>query len=427
MAVDIIARAMAAEASSGGKDVDYGSVTNKPQINGVTLEGNKTTSDLGIGEIIELKGTEENPIELANIGEPGIYKISGNIKVLPTSKIENLGTTIILEVANTINAISQHYWVGNSAFRMMVRVATSGIPFTENFHEISQNGNIQYYGDINAYSLITSSTLSMYLGRGYMGKVLLDDLKTADKNSLVNAINELVDIKQDKLTAGSGIKIEDNVISALGGGSGAFPIIDATGETEINLDDYLDDGTWIIKGNNVKQIKEYGLTSVRDTDWAMLEIKTDKGLSNSFVYQVLQFPIIAYYNGGLERHLNYGVRQIKPNITEYFTNYAIPISITNYYDSFPENGYESVLSALGSYHMYRELMSYLTNNMNNKPRLSGLNTTDKTSLVNAINEVNTKISSGTLATNLTEVQGYDATKTQVLKNISGQFMWVDEN
>ena len=33
MAVDIIARAMAAEASSGGKDVDYGSVTNKPQIN----------------------------------------------------------------------------------------------------------------------------------------------------------------------------------------------------------------------------------------------------------------------------------------------------------------------------------------------------------------------------------------------------------
>lgn len=427
MAVDIIARAMAANASGGSKDVDYNSVINKPQINGVTLEGNKTTSDLGIGEIIELKGTEENPIELANIGEPGIYKISGNIKVLPTSKIENLGTTIILEVAKTINAISQHYWVGNSAFRMMVRVATSGIPFTENFHEISQNGNIQYYGDINAYSLITSSTLSMYLGRGYMGKVLLDDLKTADKNSLVNAINELVDIKQDKLTAGSGITIENNVISALGGGSGAFPIIDATGETEINLDDYLDDGTWIIKGNNVKQIKEYSSSIEQETNWAILEIKTQNWLSNGYVYQILRFPMMAYNNGGLQKQLNYGIRQIKPSIEPMFKNYAIPISMTNYYDSFPTDGYQKVLSAVGSYHMYSELMSYLTNNINNKPRLSGLNTTDKTSLVNAINEVNSKITSETFATNLTEVQGYDGTKTQVLKNISGQFMWVDEN
>ena len=207
MAVDIIARAMAAEASSGGKDVDYGSVTNKPQINGITLEGNKTTSDLGIGEIIELKGTEENPIELANIGEPGIYKISGYSKNLLTSSA-GISNDIILEVAKTNDAISQHYWEGNSAFRMKVRVAVSGIPFTENFHELSQNGDIDNYSSINAYSLITSLTLSRYLGRGYMGKVLLTDLKTTDKNSLVNAINELVDIKQDKLTAGSGITIE---------------------------------------------------------------------------------------------------------------------------------------------------------------------------------------------------------------------------
>lgn len=427
MAVDIIARAMAAEASSGGKDVDYGSVTNKPQINGITLEGNKTTSDLGIGEIIELKGTKENPIELANIGEPGIYKISGYIKSLLTSLAADIGNGIILEVAKTNDAISQHYWEGNSAFRMKVRVTISGIPFTENFHDLSQDGDIENYSSINAFSLITSSTLSRYLGRGYMGKVLLTDLKTTDKKSLVNAINELVDIKQDKLTAGSGITIENNVISALGGGSGAFPIIDATGETEIDLDNYLDDGTWIIKGHNVKQIKEYSSTSEQETDWAILDIKTHKWLSNNYVYQVLLFPIIAYNNGGLQKRLNYGVRQIKPSIVTNFTNYAIPISMTNYYDSFPEDGYQKVLSAMGSYNMYTALMSYLTNNINNEPRLSGLNTTDKTSLVNAINEVNTKISSGTFATNLTEVQGYDATKTQVLKNISGQFMWVDEN
>lgn len=422
MAVDIIARAMAAEASSGSKDVDYGSVTNKPQINGITLEGNKTTSDLGIGEIIELKGTEENPIELANIGEPGIYKISGYFKPLLTS-LASIGNDIILEVAKNNDAISQHYWLANSAFRMMVRVAIFGLPFTEDFHKLSQDGDIENYNSIDAYSLITSSTLSRYLGRGYMGKVLLDDLKTTDKKSLVNAINELVDTKQDKLTAGSGITIENNVISALGG-SGAFPIIDATGETEIDLDNYLDDGTWIIKGHNVKQIKEYSTAPEQETNWAILEIKTHQWLSNNYVYQVLRFPIMAYNNGGPQKYLNYGVRQIKPSIVTNFTNYSIPISMTNYYDSFPEDGYQEVLSAVGSYNMYTELMSYLTNNINNKPRLSGLTTTDKTSLVNAINEINAKIS---LATNLAEVQGYDGTKTQVLKNVNGQFTWVDEN
>ena len=432
MAVDIIARAMAVEASSGSKDVDYGIVTNKPQINGITLEGNKTTSDLGIGEIVELKGTEENPIELANIGEPGIYKISGYRKDLPTSSTA-LSDDIILEVAKSNDTISQHYWEGNSAFRMKVRVSISGVPFTENFHELSQNGDIENYSSINAFGLVSSLILSRYLGRGYMGKVLLTDLKTTDKNSLVNAINELVDTKQDKLTAGSGIKIEDNVISALGGGSGVFPIIDATGETEIDLDNYLDDGTWIIKGNNVKQIKEYSVSSIKETNWAMLEIKTHQWLSNNYVYQVLRFPIMAYNNGGLQKQLNYGVRQIKPSIVTNFTNYAIPISMTNYYDSFPEDGYQKVLSAVGSYNMYTALMSYLTNNINNKPHLSDLTTTDKTSLVNAINEINGKISgeaskaaNGTFVINLTEVQGYDATKTQVLKNINGVLIWQNE-
>lgn len=391
MAVDIIARAMAAKASSGSKDVDYDSITNKPQINGVTLEGDKTTSDLGINEIIELVGTEENPIELANIGEPGIYKISGNVKALTTSNIGSFVDPIILVVAKSNDSISQHYWEGNTAFRMKVRVATSGIPFTENFHELSQEGTLENYSDINAFKLISSLTLSRYLGRGYMGKILLSDLKTTDKNSLINAINELVDVKQNTLTAGEGITIENNTISSSGSGGGAFPIIDATGDTEIDLDDYLDDGTWIIKGHNVKQIKEYGTTSIKETDWAILEIKTQEWLSNGYVYQVLQFPMMAYNNGGLERHLNYGVRQIKPNIVSYFTNYAIPVSLTNYYDSFPVNGYETVLSAMGSYNMYTALMSYLTDNVSNKPRLSGLNTTDKSSLVAAINELAGKI------------------------------------
>lgn len=249
-------------------------------------------------------------------------------------------------------------------------------------------------------------------------------------SQLENDSNFISEIPVASTSTLGGIKVGDNleitadgVLNALGS---AFPIIDATGETEIDLDNYLDDGTWIIKGHNVKQIKEYGAVSIQETNWAILEIKTQKWLSNSFVYQILRFPMMAYNNGGLQIRMNYGVRQIKPSIETSFKNHGIPISMTNHYDSLPNDGYNKVLSAIGSYDMYTVLMSYLTNNINNKPRLTNLTTTDKTSLIAAINEINAKIPSGTLATNLAEVQGYDATKTQVLKNINGQFTWVEE-
>ena len=51
MAVDTIARALAIKAQQGGGSggtSDYQELTNKPSINGVVLEGNKTSSDLGI-------------------------------------------------------------------------------------------------------------------------------------------------------------------------------------------------------------------------------------------------------------------------------------------------------------------------------------------------------------------------------------------
>lgn len=51
MAVDTIARALAIKAQQGGgsgSTSDYQELTNKPSINGVTLEGNKTSADLGI-------------------------------------------------------------------------------------------------------------------------------------------------------------------------------------------------------------------------------------------------------------------------------------------------------------------------------------------------------------------------------------------
>ena len=50
----------------GGGTTNYNGLTNKPQINNVTLQGNKTLSDLGITNITvdaALSGTSENPVQ----------------------------------------------------------------------------------------------------------------------------------------------------------------------------------------------------------------------------------------------------------------------------------------------------------------------------------------------------------------------------
>lgn len=62
MAVDTIARGMAASAQGGSSD--YSDLTNKPSINSVTLSGNKTTSDLGIS----YKDLTNKPVFIATYG-----------------------------------------------------------------------------------------------------------------------------------------------------------------------------------------------------------------------------------------------------------------------------------------------------------------------------------------------------------------------
>lgn len=42
---------------SGGGTMDYSKLKNKPSINGVVLEGNKTALDLGLGVDVRFSGT----------------------------------------------------------------------------------------------------------------------------------------------------------------------------------------------------------------------------------------------------------------------------------------------------------------------------------------------------------------------------------
>ena len=91
MAVDTIARALAIKAQQGGGSggtSNYQELTNKPSINGVTLEGDKTSSDLGINigdfpTYYVTNNSKDNPLILEDIN-PGWYIFSN---ILGTSGV----------------------------------------------------------------------------------------------------------------------------------------------------------------------------------------------------------------------------------------------------------------------------------------------------------------------------------------------------
>lgn len=60
----------------GGGTSDYSQLTNKPSINGVTLSGDKSTSDLGIQDIFYMSNSNQNPF-VFNGKKKGMYYFWG--------------------------------------------------------------------------------------------------------------------------------------------------------------------------------------------------------------------------------------------------------------------------------------------------------------------------------------------------------------
>ena len=95
--VGVIPYRMATMSNVGGSGgtTDYNGLNNKPKINNVELNGNKSLSDLGItnptktsdltndsgfltNSIVELEGTDDNPVNLNTLGA-GYYRVKGTI------------------------------------------------------------------------------------------------------------------------------------------------------------------------------------------------------------------------------------------------------------------------------------------------------------------------------------------------------------
>lgn len=79
-------------ASGGGGTSDYSDLSNKPSINGVTLSGNKTTSDLGISSPISYS-TSEQDTGLKWIDNKKIYQKTFTGTLTATSAVGTVVST----------------------------------------------------------------------------------------------------------------------------------------------------------------------------------------------------------------------------------------------------------------------------------------------------------------------------------------------
>lgn len=217
-------------------------------------------------------------------------------------------------------------------------------------------------------------------------------------SQLENDSNFITDIPVASANTLGGIKVGDNleitvdgILNALGGGDTEIKILSGTYDNPIKLYEITEQGKYLINGY---------ATATSTTS-------PDSYDQNSYILIVLNVNntifqyIVGIFNKQLRLRYRIGVKA-------YFTE-------------------RNIASAMDTFEPYNDVLIYngkqIGEYYGNKYQLT---TTDKTSLVNAINEINSKITSGTLATNLAEVQGYDSTKTQVLKNINGVLTWVQE-
>lgn len=143
----------------------------------------------------ELVGTQEEPIVLSTIRDPGVYKISGYIKNTNTATANNYdsGSAIIFYVEKDKSGnVTQRYYNSNEALSMNARVGFSSSLDTmlnSNFSTYRSADSLSYP---STQQFVTSYMLSRYIGSGG-NEILTSALTTTAKSSLVAAINELVE------------------------------------------------------------------------------------------------------------------------------------------------------------------------------------------------------------------------------------------
>lgn len=239
------------EVINDGGTHDYNELDNQPQINGHTLEGNKTTSELGIpvysaGENITI--SDDYVISATGGGGgSGVNSVNGQVGdvVLTTSDLENTsdyqtGTEVESAISTAIAGKQDTLTAGNN-----ITISNNTISATDTTYTagtgLALNGT-QFSVDTTA--IATQSDLTAGLAT-----------------------------KQDILTAGANVQINNNTISATdttysdftgtdGTAAGAAGLVPAPATTDAGK--FLKaDGTWDTAGSAINVVQTTG-TSTTD-------------------------------------------------------------------------------------------------------------------------------------------------------------------
>ena len=238
----------AIQANGGGGTSDYTALENKPKINGVTLEGDKSSSDLGISVP---SVDEETIIKSPNLTAIGVKESSGNVDHFLTLTLSEY------------NAIANKD--PNTFYNITDDTDPSAIP-TKTSDLVNDSG------------FITSS----YHDNTKVDKDSIARLDNVVSRNLANANNYLLGhinmsnggIDEDNNWAYTKVKIKPNTQYTYQ--------LTTTGNQEYEVAQYQSNGTYIVGnfGNWTSGKQSYTFTTSNNTDYILIAWRNDLSHSN---------------------------------------------------------------------------------------------------------------------------------------------------
>ena len=160
-------------ASGGGGTSDYSQLTNKPSINGVTLSGNKTSADLGIGgdadiRIINAQSPTADDLQEASKLINDLYELYTNNK-----PINILVYTVNLNKIKYFEALPKSYYITNK-WNSFSFYATTVTGLNDNQDQYAGATELRISGTWTG-DIFTATSIVAYGNTGHVVKVLKID------------------------------------------------------------------------------------------------------------------------------------------------------------------------------------------------------------------------------------------------------------
>lgn len=449
LTTDLVARAMAAGAGSGGTS-DYSQLSNKPSINGVELNGNKTNADLKLASdnAISNASYDTSTGALTFVREDG-EKVIVNLP----SGLEIDGDTIVLNAeskAETVgikdvhNNATNKFWTGTKAEYDALKVYDSNV-----FYAITD--------DVPADGGAFAITLTENGDGTYTSDKTYDQIRAVyEANGVLIACvgNSQLPLMNGEVGSDGGFGLTFGYTIIKSGGQ-------VVSTRSIHYFHTATQESWTEVDLNGEYLSSvfFDVTLTKDTTAGLLSNKTTaeikdaiaSGLTVRAIYNNSLIPLTFMSNNTLIFTLISDSQSVTITCnndiwTETVTK-LLPLS-GGAMDGNINMGGNSLLN-VQKIHIDGEAPIYLGSTIEtgatNASRITGIagggvavvrantqNTYDPLFVAEPTNVnhaatkgyVDSKITSNQIV--FTEITGYDATKTQVLKNVNGTLTWVTE-